>query len=307
MKQQPAINPAVQIDPANFVDKIDNPFFPLQPGTTFTYKSTDGSEVDLVTVTDQTKVILGVTCVVVQDNVFTDGKLSETTLDYFAQDKAGNVWYFGEDTKELDASGHVISTEGTWLAGKHVPGGAIATPGIVMEASPKVGDHYSQENAPGIAQDQAAVDSLNAHVKVPFGNFNHVLDTSETNLLEPTALPDHKFFVQGVGNVLEVDPNTGERLELVSVSHSGTASAAATDTFNFAALGTGAKAGSLPNLADLTQLGNHIDLHSFGASVSDHSLAGGHNLLDNTEVQHTGGTSHGPAGHLAPGVHDFDL
>jgi hypothetical protein len=299
--QQPAINPAVQIDPANFVDKIDNPFFPLQPGTTFNYQSTDGSVVDVFTVTNQTKTILGVECVVVQDNVFTDGKLSETTLDYFAQDKAGNVWYFGEDTKELNANGKVVSTEGTWLAGKHG-----ATPGIIMEASPKVGDHYNQEFAPGVAEDQATVDSLNAHVKVPFGNFNHVLDTTETTPLDPATL-DHKFYAQGVGNVLSVDLATGERLELVSITHSGTASAAVTDTFNFDALSTGAKAASLPNVADLMQLGNHIDLHSFGASVSDHSLAGGHNLLDNTDGHHTGGTSHGLAGHLAPGVHDFDL
>src|SRR5262245_62780662 len=98
-KQQPLIDNSIQIDPANFVDEIDNPFFPLQPGTTFTYQSTDGSEVDFVTVTDQTKTILGVTCVVVQDNVFVDGKLAESTLDYYAQDKDGNVWYFGEDTK----------------------------------------------------------------------------------------------------------------------------------------------------------------------------------------------------------------
>src|SRR5262245_34260324 len=291
--QQPPIDNSITIDPANFVNNIDNPFFPLQPGTTFTYQSTDGS-VDRMAVTDQTKVILGVTCVVVHDQVFVDnGKtLAEDTFDYYAQDSAGNVWNVGEDTQELDAKGHVMTTEGTWNAGKHVRGVAIATPGIVMEAAPKVGDSYDQENAPGVAQDHATVESLNAHVKVPFGNFNHVLDTSETNLLEPTALPDHKFFVQGVGNVLEVDPNTGERLELVSVSHSGTASAAVTDTFNFDALRTSANAASLPNLADLTQVGNHIDLHSFGASVSDHSLAGGHNLLGGTEGSHTGGVNH---------------
>jgi hypothetical protein len=298
-KQQPPIDNSIKIDPANFVDKIDNPFFPLQPGTTFTYKSTDGSVVDVFTVTNQTKTILGVECVVVQDNVFVDGKLSETTLDYHAQDKAGNVWYFGENTKELDASGHVISTEGTWLAGKHG-----ATPGIIMEASPKVGDHYNQEFAPGVAEDQATVKSLNAHVSVPFGNFNHVLKTTETTPLDAATL-DHKFYAQGVGNVLSVDLATGERLELVSVSHSGTASAAVTDTFNFDALGTSAKAASLPNLADLTQVGNHIDFHNFGASVSDHSFAGGPNLLDNTEGQHTGGASHGLASHLTP--HDFDL
>src|SRR5262245_22414885 len=299
-KQQPPIDTSIKIDPANFVDKIDNPFFPLQPGTTFTYQSPDGSVVDVFTVTDQTKTILGVECTVIQDNVFTDGKLSETTLDYFAQDKAGNVWYFGENTKELDANGKVISTEGTWLSGKHG-----ATPGIIMEASPKVGDTYFQEIAPkDKAQDQATVDSLNAHANVPFGNFNHVLETIETTPFDPTTI-DHKFYATGVGEVLEFS-NTGERLELVSVSHSGTASAAVTDTFNFDALGTSAKAVSLPHITDLTP-GNHIDLHNSGATVSDHSLAGGPNLLDNTEGSHSGGVSHGLASHLPPSVHDFDL
>ena len=300
-KQQPPIDNSIKINPDNFVDKIDNPFFPLQPGTTFTYQSTDGSVVDLFTVTGQTKTILGVECVVVQDNVYVDGKLAETTLDYHAQDKAGNVWYFGENTKELDANGNVTSTAGTWLAGKHG-----ATPGIIMEASPKVGDTYFQEIAPkDQAQDQATVDSLNAHVKVTFGNFNHVLQTTETTRFDPATL-DHKFYAKGVGEVLTVDVTTGERLELVSISHSGIPSAAVTDTFNFDALSTSAKAASLPQLADLTQVGNHIDLHSFGASVSDHSLAGSHNLLDNTEGQHTGGASLAGHHHM-PSVHDFDL
>src|SRR5262245_20829604 len=282
-KQQPPIDNSIKINPDNFVATIDNPFFPLKPGTTFTYKSTDGSEVDVVTVTHQTKEILGVTCVVVQDNSSVNGKLAETTLDYYAQDKAGNVWYFGEDTKELDANGNVISTEGTWLAGKDG-----ATQGIIMEASPKVGDQYDQEIAPGVAQDHARVASLNAEVNVPFGSFDDVLKTKETDLLDPKAPPDYKFYAQGVGDVLEISKDTGERLELVSVSHSGPASAAVTDTFNFDALRTSATAASLPHLADLTPgNGNHIDLHSLGASVSDHSLAGSHSPIDHTEGQHT--------------------
>src|SRR5262245_8727445 len=176
--QQPPIDNSVKTNPDNFVDKIDNPFFPLQPGTTFTYQSTDGS-VDRMAVTHQTINILGVKCVVVHDQVFVDnGKtLAEDTFDYYAQDSAGNVWYFGEDTKELEANGNVISTEGTWLAGKDG-----ATQGIIMEASPKVGDQYDQENAPGVAQDHARVASLNAEVNVPFGIFDDVLKTKETNL-----------------------------------------------------------------------------------------------------------------------------
>src|SRR5262245_41263074 len=135
-------------DPANFVSGIDNPYMPLQPGTTFVYKTEATGELVTFVVTEQTKVIAGVTCVVVHDTSTVDGELAEDTFDYFAQDKAGNVWYFGEDTKEYE-DGKVVSTEGTWHAG--VDG---ASPGIVMEANPQVGDAYNQENAPGVAEDQ---------------------------------------------------------------------------------------------------------------------------------------------------------
>src|SRR5262245_10611064 len=161
-KQQPPIDTSIKIDPANFVDKIDNPFFPLQPGTTFTYQSPDGSVVDVFNVTHQEKTILGVECVVIQDNVFTDGKLSETTLDYFAQDKAGNVWYFGENTKELDANGKVISTEGTWLSGKH-----SATPHKSTNTSPKTRNQDQQHNAPHDTHDQTTKNNTNPHANTP--------------------------------------------------------------------------------------------------------------------------------------------
>jgi hypothetical protein len=141
------------IDPANYVAKIDNPFNPLKPHSTYTYTgvTADGQERDTVEVTSQTKVIMGVTCVVVLDTAFVNGELSELTYDFFAQDKQGNVWYFGEDTKEY-SGGVVVSTEGTWEAGVN---GAL--PGIVMEAHPQIGDVYQQENAKRVAQDTAEV------------------------------------------------------------------------------------------------------------------------------------------------------
>ena len=123
--------------PSGWVAEVTNPYFPLRPGTTFHYTGeTDGiPSTDDMEVTRQKKVILGVRCTVVHDRVYTDGILSEDTLDWYAQDTGGNVWYFGEDTKELDSNGHVISTEGSWLAG--VNG---AQQGIIMEAHPRVGD-----------------------------------------------------------------------------------------------------------------------------------------------------------------------
>src|ERR1044071_5051914 len=118
-----------QIDPANFVRAVTNPFFPLVPGTTFVYEGeTEGVPTrEVMTVTNETKLILGVTTTVVHVQSFEDGVLIEETFDWYAQDVDGNVWYFGEDTMELDEAGNVISTEGSWEAG--VDG---AEPGIIM-------------------------------------------------------------------------------------------------------------------------------------------------------------------------------
>ncbi len=200
------------IDPANFVAKIDNPFFPLVPGTTFIYKgqTSDGLMRDVFAVTHNTRVIDGVTCVEVHDSVFTDGELTEDTLDWFAQDKDGNVWYFGENTAELE-DGLISTIDGTFMAG--VDGDK---PGIVMKAHPAVGDFYRQEFSLGNAEDEAETLGLNASVTVPYGSFQHCLRSEETTPLEPDALED-KFYASGVGNVLTVDEETGERCELVQI------------------------------------------------------------------------------------------
>jgi len=202
------------VNPKDFTTTIDNPFFPLVPNTTFVYLGTkEGStQRDEFQVTGRTKVIIGVKCREVRDRAFLDGVLAEDTLDWFAQDKQGNVWYFGEDTKELDANGNVISTEGSWKAG--VNG---AQPGIVMEANPRVGDTYQQEFSPGVAQDMATVLALNKTVNVPFGSFNDCLETEEFSPLEPGAI-DHKFYARGVGFIQSVSLRGGrERLELVTI------------------------------------------------------------------------------------------
>ena len=140
-----------------------------------------------------------------------DGQITEKTKDYYAQDNKGNVWYFGEDTAEFE-NGKLVSTEGSWLAG--VNG---ANPGIVMEAHPKVGDSYVQEDAAPVAENAAEVISLNGHAKVPFGNFNHLLVTHDTNLLEPDAPGENKYYAKGIGEVYAKDLETGEVDLLVSV------------------------------------------------------------------------------------------
>jgi len=202
------------INPENFTTIINNPFLPLEPGNTFIYKgSKEGSKQrDVFAVTDRTIVIDGVTCRVVHDRVFMQGVLQEDTFDYFAQDRDGNVWYFGEDTKELDRHGTVVSTAGTWRAG--VDG---ARPGVIMEAHPKVNDHYFQEVAAPIAQDEAIVLNLHEIVAVPFGKFTNCLQTKEFTQLEPGNV-EHKFYARGVGCILGVVVKGGkERLALVNI------------------------------------------------------------------------------------------
>ena len=179
------------IDPANFVATIDNPFFPLQPGTRWTY---GGDEKVVVTVTADTKLILGVAATVVRDQVFVGGKLEEDTLDWFAQDRQGNVWYFGEQTAEY-TNGKVSSTKGSWTGG--VDG---AHPGIVMLAQPRVNDAYRQEYLAGEAEDLAKVTALSGKVTVPAGAYTDVLVTEEWTPLEP-GIRERKIYARGIGLV----------------------------------------------------------------------------------------------------------
>ena len=202
------------INPTDFTVTIDNPFFPLPPGVTFIYrgKREGRKQRDEFTVTDRTVVIDGVTCRVVHDKVFERGVLREDTFDYFAQDRDGNVWYFGEDTEELDKHGRVVSTEGTWRAG--VNG---AQPGVIMEAHPRIHDHYFQEQAAPVAEDEATVLSLHGTAAVPLGRFTNCLLTKEFTQLEPGNI-EHKFYARGIGFVLGVVVKGGkERLALVNI------------------------------------------------------------------------------------------
>lgn len=206
--------PSLQLDPGNFVSVIDNPYFPLEPGTTFTYRGeTEGTPTrNVTTVTSDTKVILGVTTIVVHDQAYEDGVLVEDTFDWYAQDKDGNVWYFGEDTKELDENGKVISTEGSWEAG--VDG---AEPGIIMEANPKKGDKYQQEFAADVAEDMAQVIGFEDSFCVRYGCFEDVLVTKEWTPLE-RGVVENKYYAPGVGFIFgEMVKGGDEQTELVRV------------------------------------------------------------------------------------------
>jgi hypothetical protein len=166
--------PTPSADPDDFVEGIDNPFLPLEPGYRWVYESAGvDPETVTVTVTEDTKVVQGVTTTVVHDVVRdAEGTLVEDTFDWFAQDTAGNVWYFGEDTTEYDDRGRADDS-GSWEAG--VDG---AQAGVAMLAAPRVGDGYQQESYPGEAEDRAEVLSLEESVNVAFGSFTDVLQRS---------------------------------------------------------------------------------------------------------------------------------
>ncbi len=206
------------IDPVNFVPAVDNPYLPLKPGSGLHYKGVaeDGTtpQTDDEVVTHRTKRILGVKATVVRDVVSEGGNPIEKTFDWYAQDKQGNVWYMGEDARELRDGGFVKATD-SWQAG--VDG---AQPGIIVPGDPRPGDAYRQEYYPGHALDQARVVGAKGTVKVPAGAFKRPLVTVETCALEPGAA-EQKFNAWGVGVVKEqMVRGNHERFVLVRRTHS---------------------------------------------------------------------------------------
>jgi hypothetical protein len=203
----------VVLDPAHFSTRITNPWWPMRPGSRWVYRETDsqGGELrDVVTVTHRTKRIAnGVTARIVRDVATEDGALVESTEDYYAQDRRGNVWYLGEATAEYE-NGRVVSREGSFEAGAD---GAEA--GVIMPAHPRPGLRYRQEYFEDHAEDRARVVSLREQAGVPFGHFRPALMIREDNPLEPRAL-EFKFYARGVGPVLAVSVSGGsDREELV--------------------------------------------------------------------------------------------
>jgi hypothetical protein len=203
-------------DPSAFVVGVSNPFIPMIPGTVYTYETEteDGTETIVVEVLTATRSVAGVTATVIHDQVFLEGELIEDTFDWYGQDVDGNVWYLGENSKEIE-DGEVVSTEGSWETG--VDG---ALPGIIMWANPEahLGEDYRQEYYKGEAEDWARVVATDQSVTVPFGSYTGCLKTEEWNGLEKDSEED-KYYCPGIGGVLEVVTHSnGERVELVSLT-----------------------------------------------------------------------------------------
>ena len=208
----PTRDEVVDLDPARFTTVIDNPYWPMPAGARWVYRETseDGGEQRVeVTVTDETRRVMGIEARVVHDVVTEDGAVVEDTYDWYAQDADGNVWYFGEDTKEYEA-GKVVTTAGSWEAG--VDG---AQPGVIVPASPEPGLTYRQEYYAGEAEDAATVLSVDERAQVPAGSFEGLLLTKDYTPLDPEIL-EYKLYAPGVGPVLVLAiSGRGGREELV--------------------------------------------------------------------------------------------
>ena len=214
---EPVIDPgdggtyAPELDPADFVDVVDNPYLPLIPGTTWVYEGEDDGEAERVEVEvlDKTRQIQGITATVVRDTVYVDGELAEDTYDWYAQDTDGNVWYLGEDSHEYE-DGEAVNAEGSWEYGKD---GAL--PGIVMLAHPEVGDAYRQEYYPGHAEDLAEVLRTDETKAIGIGDYADVVVTQDWNPLEPDVV-EQKSYARGVGLILEEKVEGGDgTIELI--------------------------------------------------------------------------------------------
>jgi hypothetical protein len=205
----------VNLDPANFSADITNQYWPMKPGTRWTYRSVDADgeieDIVIVATTATKRLANGVTARVVRDTARTDGELVEDTLDWYAQDADGNVWYMGEETAEYE-NGKVVSREGSWEAGADG-----AQPGILLPAQPQVGQKYRQEYKKGEAEDNGEVLATTHLVQVETGRHKNALVTMDSSSIEPTVV-EYKFYAPHIGPVLALDISGGaSREELVKI------------------------------------------------------------------------------------------
>jgi hypothetical protein len=205
----------VNIDPADFTAQITNPYWPMKPGTRWIYRSIEAGsapqDIVIVVTTATKKLANGVTARVVRDTARSKGEIIEDTVDWYAQDSEGNVWYMGEDTAEFE-KGKIVSREGSWEAGV---GGAL--PGIIVPAQPQAGQKYRQEYKKGEAEDNGEVLATTHRVEVKRGSFEEALVTMDTSTIEPDVV-EYKFYAPGVGPLLAIDISGGAgREELVKM------------------------------------------------------------------------------------------
>jgi hypothetical protein len=206
----------VDLNPADFSLTIDNPYWPMSPGSRWVYRETDTKgtkEKVVIEVTNKTKMIAnGIKARVIRDTASENGVPVEITDDWYAQDRDGNIWYLGEYVTNYE-NGKVVDHAGSFEAG--VDG---AQAGIALPANPKPGMSYRQEYYKGVAEDKGAVITVGEErVEVPLGFFNKdILMTRDLVPLEP-KVQELKFYAPEVGPLLSVHTDgAGGRAELVS-------------------------------------------------------------------------------------------
>jgi hypothetical protein len=209
---------AFDLKPADFVERVDNPYFPLLPTTRWVYEGQgeDGLERIEIEALSETRQVMGITATVVHDTVYLDGEMIEGTYDWYAQDKQGNVWYLGEDVSNYE-NGELVDKAGSWEAGVDE-----ALPGIIMYANPAdhIGEVYRQEYYQGEAEDMAELLSASESLTIPLGSFTDVVKTKDYTPLEPDQL-ENKYYAQGIGVVKEVNVNSGEEALLIEFTPPG--------------------------------------------------------------------------------------
>ncbi|HEY6210132.1 MAG TPA: hypothetical protein VIW28_13795 [Gemmatimonadales bacterium] len=202
--------------------RIDNPWMPLKPGTRFVYDGTtiddDGTAIPhriVVHVTDLTKVIGGIRTLVTWDLDYKKGELVEAELAFYAQDRNGTVWYFGEYPEEYEDGKFVAARP--WIHGFE-----NARAGIMMVPEPKIGTpSYSEGWGPAVEwTDRGQVDQVGQKTCVREGCHTDVLVIAESNAEEADA-QQLKYYARGVGNVRVgwrgAGEKTKETLELARV------------------------------------------------------------------------------------------
>ncbi|HUU05439.1 MAG TPA: hypothetical protein VMZ49_06110 [Patescibacteria group bacterium] len=202
------------IIPLEFVQGVDNPYFPLHPGQTRNYMVTSGESAAemTVTATANNKLIMGVLCQGVQERLVADMRLFEDTWRWYAQDLHGNVWYFARETRKYDYD--VVTEDWSWQAG--ING---AKPGMVMVGRPAdyLNKEYREEYVAGLEEDKVQVLSLNETVTVPYGTFSGCLKVKVYSDIDAGRI-EYRYYAPGIGLVLsETMSEGGQRVELVAI------------------------------------------------------------------------------------------
>jgi hypothetical protein len=190
------------VNKADLLPTGTNAYITMQPGRVL--KLSSGRDTLTVTILPGTQEIDGVTTGILEERETKNGKLVEVSRNFLATDrKTGDVYYFGEDVDNYK-NGKIVDHESAWRAGV-----GSARFGLMMPATPAVGQAFYQEIAPKVAKDRVEVVSTDASVKTPAGTFEHCVHLRETTPLEHDV--SHKYYAPGIGIIKDDEFELAER------------------------------------------------------------------------------------------------